>query len=307
MSSSSALVHREFIFSNKSLLCWIVRIVDDYGKETFWFKGSDISSFLGYQRSGKAVIDHVQPKYKKSWQELMDIIKEKPIESPINWQPTAIFVSEPGLYSLITRSKLPEAIKFTEWVHEDVLPSLRQEGLYKFENKGKDKKIEDLAFALLDSNKALITANTNLERANTNLERAYANLERARQDGVALFHRFLDIAQDVIAKPDSQQLLHALAVHELNPNSGEIAFTRCQRRSLNTALKRLTAKNPGARELYRNGYVPNGINVLNCVKDSLKRSDITYTAKCNVIIPENMISDEIVSFVRSAISSPKFA
>ena len=41
-----------------------------------------------------------------------------------------IFISEPAVYQLAFRSKKPDAIKFTEWVCEDVLPAIRRQGFY---------------------------------------------------------------------------------------------------------------------------------------------------------------------------------
>ena len=40
------------------------------------------------------------------------------------------FITEPNLYRLVTKSKLPSAIEFERWVFEDVLPSLRKFGMY---------------------------------------------------------------------------------------------------------------------------------------------------------------------------------
>lgn len=43
-------------------------------------------------------------------------------------------VSEAGLYSLILRSRKPEAKKFKRWVTHDVLPSIRKTGRYSMTN-----------------------------------------------------------------------------------------------------------------------------------------------------------------------------
>ena len=39
-----------------------------------------------------------------------------------------IFLSEAGLYRLIFRSNKPEAVRFSDWVCEEVLPSIRKSG-----------------------------------------------------------------------------------------------------------------------------------------------------------------------------------
>jgi len=41
-----------------------------------------------------------------------------------------LIISEPGLYSLVLRSRKPEAKEFKRWVTHDVLPSIRQNGGY---------------------------------------------------------------------------------------------------------------------------------------------------------------------------------
>lgn len=43
-------------------------------------------------------------------------------------------VSEPGLYSLIFRSRKPEAKAFKRWVTHEVLPSIRRHGVYATES-----------------------------------------------------------------------------------------------------------------------------------------------------------------------------
>ncbi len=46
-------------------------------------------------------------------------------------QPNSLYTNESGLYRLITRSKLPKATKFTDWMFDDLLPKLRKYGKYK--------------------------------------------------------------------------------------------------------------------------------------------------------------------------------
>lgn len=43
-------------------------------------------------------------------------------------------ISEPGLYSLILRSRKPEAKAFKRWVTHEVLPSIRRHGVYATES-----------------------------------------------------------------------------------------------------------------------------------------------------------------------------
>lgn len=44
--------------------------------------------------------------------------------------PNKVIISEAGLYSLVLRSRKPEAKAFKRWVTHDVLPSIRKHGMY---------------------------------------------------------------------------------------------------------------------------------------------------------------------------------
>ena len=56
------------------------------------------------------------------------------IDTPGGKQEMSI-VSEPGLYSLILRSRKPEAKAFKRWVTHDILPSIRRSGGYVIDRK----------------------------------------------------------------------------------------------------------------------------------------------------------------------------
>ena len=44
--------------------------------------------------------------------------------------PNTYIINEPGLYSLILRSRKPEAKAFKRWITHEVLPSIRKRGGY---------------------------------------------------------------------------------------------------------------------------------------------------------------------------------
>lgn len=87
--------------------------VDDKGRD--WFRGSEVCKILEITNPS-VVIKREAAEY---WQELK-----------IGVGRPALYVSEPGLYSLIFSSKAPVAQKFKKWVFEEVLPKLRAEGGY---------------------------------------------------------------------------------------------------------------------------------------------------------------------------------
>ena len=68
------------------------------------------------------------------------------IDTPGGKQEMSI-VSEPGLYSLILRSRKPEAKAFKRWVTHDILPSIRKHGLYATEEVV-DRILDDPDFGI---------------------------------------------------------------------------------------------------------------------------------------------------------------
>ena len=50
--------------------------------------------------------------------------------TPLNFQPSTIFIDEAGLYKLLTNSKKELAQKFRDDVFTNILPSIRKTGKY---------------------------------------------------------------------------------------------------------------------------------------------------------------------------------
>jgi len=97
-----------------------------------------IGIILEYSNIHKALNVHIPKKYKKYYK---DLKKDK------LFHPQTIFINESGLYRLIMRSKQENAIKFQDWITDDLLPSLRQQGNYKLKKEIYDKitfKFDDI-------------------------------------------------------------------------------------------------------------------------------------------------------------------
>lgn len=92
-----------------------IRVQEQNG--TTWFCAVDITRILGYKNAAQAVADNVDPKH------IRQISLGKKGRAPV-------FVSEPGLYQLVLKSRLPAAIEFQDWVSEEVLPAIRKTGQY---------------------------------------------------------------------------------------------------------------------------------------------------------------------------------
>lgn len=81
------------------------------------FCGSDVARALGYAKPQNAIAAHCKGALKRG------------IPTNGGMQEMS-FIPEGDLYRLITHSKLPDAEKFERWVFEDILPSIRRNGMY---------------------------------------------------------------------------------------------------------------------------------------------------------------------------------
>ena len=83
-----------------------------------YFVGKDVANVLGYSNTPKAIRDHVDE-------------EDKTQNESFTVNGTALMlINESGLYSLILKSKLPNARKFKRWVTSEVLPAIRKTGSY---------------------------------------------------------------------------------------------------------------------------------------------------------------------------------
>lgn len=85
-----------------------------------YFVGKDVCVALAYQNPRDILKKHVDEE---------DKTRGYQIDTPSGKQAMTL-INESGLYSLILTSKLPKAKEFKRWVTSEVLPSIRQTGVY---------------------------------------------------------------------------------------------------------------------------------------------------------------------------------
>ena len=97
-----------------------------------WFRASDVTDILGYKRSALAVRAHVDEKHVRTLAELHHegLGSNALIHSIGSGGKQPLFVSEAGVYELMWHSKKPEALRFRQWLVEEVLPEIRRTGDY---------------------------------------------------------------------------------------------------------------------------------------------------------------------------------
>lgn len=86
-----------------------------------YFVGKDVALILDYSNPKDAIRRHVDDEDKTDGVVIYDSIGRP--QRPV-------LINESGLYSLILRSKKPEAKEFKRWITKEVLPSIRKTGSY---------------------------------------------------------------------------------------------------------------------------------------------------------------------------------
>ena len=120
---SMSIIEKVFHFEENEIS--VIKCRDD-----IWFRGKDIAKALGYEKTRKAILKHVDDDDKSI---LEDIRRGPQIRAPFkNEQGGSIFINESGLYSLIFGSRLELARNFKRWVTKDVLPSIQKTGRYDY-------------------------------------------------------------------------------------------------------------------------------------------------------------------------------
>ena len=93
-----------------------VRIIEENG--SFLFCASDVAKALGYSNVHSALQRHCN-----------GVVKRDTVTSTRGIQ-ALTYIPEGDVYRLIVHSKLPSAERFERWVFDEVLPSLRRNGIY---------------------------------------------------------------------------------------------------------------------------------------------------------------------------------
>lgn len=99
-----------------------LKILTIEGKQ--WFPATEVAMTLGYSNPRDAISRHVKRR---------GVVNHDVIDS-LGRKQNKKFIDEGNLYRLISRSKLPQAEQFEEWVFDEVLPAIRKHGIYATDN-----------------------------------------------------------------------------------------------------------------------------------------------------------------------------
>lgn len=113
------------------------------GKEKVGFIAADIAKSLGFSNTSDAIKRHCKNVIKldiPADSHFIGVAKHDTYKQGASEAYNIIF--EPDVYRLIFRSKLKNAVKFQDWVFEEVLPALREKGSYSIEASYPKNEIE---------------------------------------------------------------------------------------------------------------------------------------------------------------------
>jgi len=125
-----AHIFKDFLKHRIKYNGYVIPVVFDIDNGA-WFGGKEVTLALGYPDTNgafqNAIRNNVFPinclEFHKFYFDNSDFHQRK------------LFIKEPGLYRLMLRSRKPDAIKFSIWAIEHILPSLRKFDSYKLSEK----------------------------------------------------------------------------------------------------------------------------------------------------------------------------
>lgn len=123
-----------------------------------WFSGQDVCNILG------TGTNHL-----REYLDEDEITNIRTTDIGQNGGKAPVFISEPGLYKLIMRSRKPEAKVFQRWVTHEVLPQIRKTGGY-LPATDTDDDMAILAKAVLVAQKTIELKNQQLWAKDTQIK-----------------------------------------------------------------------------------------------------------------------------------------
>ena len=137
-----------------------VRTLEEDGEVLFC--GNDVARALGYKSPKDAISAHTKGAVKRR------TFTEGGMQE-------MAFIPESDLYRLVFRSKLPSADRFTDWVTEEVLPSIRKTGRYENKPMTVAENLAAQAQLLVEQEKRIARIEQRVETALTAIARPSAD------------------------------------------------------------------------------------------------------------------------------------
>lgn len=190
-----------------------IRVISDNPEKPL-FVAKDVALALGYENTNEAVRKFCR-----------GVAKRDPIIDALGRSQKMRVIYEPDVYRLIFGSKLKSAVKFQDWVFEEVLPSIRQTGGFQLETPTEKEQL-----LLTDGRKAIGKAvkqivATKKKRANpithkemwqlVHLKTGMPSIEQATPDQISTALEYVtDVLEGELMAPEPELLAYQNSMSE---------------------------------------------------------------------------------------------
>jgi prophage antirepressor-like protein len=254
-----------FEFENKPFLI----IVDNDKK--IWFKGVDVARILDYADPSDIIYRNVSKKYRIKFVDMK-------ISNSIRYReihPSTTFIDEPGLYRLIIRSNMPKAEKFTDWVVEEVLPSIRKTGQYSLENEEIEYliKINEKFLEMMAEKDKLLSKKDEM------IEQCVATVNNTQNTLNKVLPHYSPLAKNV-------DKTNTFVIIEKNKPDEKYQYyaIRIQFGSLQNRLNELKQRYPNFQILLQLDNDPNAVKLYNLMKEEFEGNHFNTNISKNRLI-----------------------
>jgi len=240
--------------------------------DELWFPAKELCMVMEYKDTKNALFHNVKPRQKTTLDKLKKLVGAHPTnflwpfsEELSYHAEKTVYISEYGVTILL----LPIGEKFRDWLAEEVVPSIRRTGQYKL------KESFNLQLAIKDEQLAIT-------------EEYIANQEE----------HITRLCEKVAVMTIRNETNHVFQLYK-HRSANEYIFIRTQARRLPEAIK---VANLEKYELLLNEInVPNAMNILNRLKEKLRKQKIFFRASNNKLTVDTDISEMVRELIQGSL------
>jgi prophage antirepressor-like protein len=251
------------------------------GRNEIWFLGLDILQVFGFKSTSTVytLVTKVNTQYLR---QLKDLTAPS---SYGDFDKNTYFVNTAGLcqLSLQPGSESKFIKTFQTWIFEVALPKIL---------KTTEEYTNESEILPNDETIMLRKINEKYKIANELMVTANKEAMLTNQKFLLLHERIMnEISVDLTIRPNNETLLPNVKILKLAPTSYMVL--RRQKRSMNARIREIAKSEKGMSIFHDVGYVPNGTNFGNCLREQLQLSNIGKMTGNNINLSNTTDDDEL--------------
>lgn len=209
-------------------------------------------------------------------------------------QPHALYINEKGIYEFLCNSNKKGAQEFRRWVF-DVLETIRKDGVY-IRDQENNKKIEELQKEVKILLKKTELQDITIKDQDNKIISLSNDKNKISSDYESIRDKFETINTKIIT-PVEDEKMPTITICDLKAtvmNKFKYYVIRCQKRSLETRLKKITLKFP-LLEILKTFDDPNSFTTYNYVKQ-YEDADFRYNY---ISLKNNSIINTFIQYIET--------